>query len=62
MVPPYNGILLSYKKEQTMNTCSTMRNLENMLSDKKPDTNEYTLLYGSTYMQMERRATCSDRK
>lgn len=61
MVPPYNGIQLSNKKEQTLNTCITLRNLENMLSEKKPDTKEYILLYESTYMQMERRATYSDR-
>ena len=42
MVPPYNGIQLISKKEQTMNPCNT-RNLENMLGEKKPDTKEYIL-------------------
>lgn len=59
MVPPYNGIQLISKKEQTMNPCNT-RNLENMLGEKKPDTKEYILLYDATYMQMERRAAHSD--
>lgn len=62
MVPPYNGIQLSNKKEQTPNACITPRNVENMLSEKKPDTKEYILLYEPTYMQMERRAPYSDRK
>lgn len=31
-----------------------MRNLENMLSAKKPDTKEHIVLYDSAYMQMEK--------
>lgn len=57
IVHPYNGTLQHYsnEKEQTMNTCNNMRNLENMLGAKKPDTKEYILLCDSTYMQMEKR-------
>lgn len=33
-----------------------------MLSEKEPDAKAYILLYESTHMRMERRATCRDRK
>lgn len=62
MVPPYSGTQLSNKKEQSPSPGSTPRNLEHMLSEKKPDTKEYILLYEATYMQMERRAPYSGRQ
>lgn len=43
-VHPYNGIPLSYEKEQTMNPCNNVRTLENMLSAKKPDTRVHSLV------------------
>lgn len=61
MVPPYSGTQLSNKKEQSPSPGSTPRNLEHMLSEKKPDTKDH-VLYNSTYVKYPDQVNHRDKK